>query len=33
MKHYSVLGGPQASGIDGEHASVFSPSVLGDGLS
>ena len=25
-------GGGQASGIDSDHASVFSPDVLGDGL-
>ena len=33
MKHYSVFLGPRALGIDGEHASVFSPDVLNDGLS
>ena len=33
MKHYSVLWCPQALVIDGEHALVFSPNVLSDGLS
>ena len=33
MKHYSAFWGQRASGIDGEHASVFSPDVLSDGLS
>ena len=39
MKHYSVffvlflfVGGAQATGIDSDHASVFSPDVLGDRL-
>ena len=33
MKHYSVFLGPRVSEIDGEHVPVFSPDVLGDGLS
>ena len=30
MKHYSVFWGPRESGINGEHALVLSPDVLGD---
>ena len=33
LKHYNIFGGPRASGIDGEHASIFSTNVLSDGLS
>ena len=32
MKHYSVYWGPRESGIEREHASVFSLDVLSDGF-
>ena len=32
IKHYSVFWGLQASGINREHESVFSPDVLDDSL-